>query len=80
MDNDINTFQASARKAAPFIIGQSQQIFTISQVIDEGNGVQHEMKIGNLSTGDLGLISGETLYGKLVVRQENNTHKNLNNH
>ncbi len=68
MDNDINTPQAPSRKTKGALSLESQQTFTILQVIDEGNGCMHEMKIGNLSTGDVGLISGETLYGKFVVR------------
>jgi hypothetical protein len=52
---------------------QSKQQFVIFQVIDDGNGGQYEMEIGALKTGDVGLISGETLYGKLVVRQPETT-------
>ncbi len=68
MENDINMYQEPVRKTASFITEQSNQIFELSQVIEDGNGGEHEMKIGSLSTGDVGLISGDTIYGKFVIR------------
>jgi hypothetical protein len=73
MDNDINTPRVPTGEIQDVLNLESEQEFTLSQVIDEGNGRMHEMKIGNLLTGDLGLASGETLYGKFVIRKPKTT-------
>ena len=69
MDNSTKKPQEPKSNSALGTSSKSKQHFDLCQMVDDGNGELHEMKIGSLSTGDLGLISGETLYGKFVLRE-----------